>query len=226
MKISMAIMCGNRLSSLKISLPYMIKTCQKSLPSEIAIVDYNSKDGLEDWLKTVEFPEGVEYKYRKYTGREYFHMAHAKNLAALNSTGDYIICADADFMPAEDFVSVIRKMIEEENYVWMQGPECQSVIVVKREEFIEAGGYDERFEFYGPDDKEMCIRLFRRGGKFGRIPWDLMKAIHTQRKVKFATYRPGVSQEEMGFIGNGVFHSSYKNYTLVANTRAPWGQWD
>lgn len=215
----------NRTHDLKISLPAMLESCSLSVPSEISIINYNSKDDLDDWIKTVVVPDGVELVYKKYTGREHYHMAHARNLSVLNSTGEYIIIGSADMVPHSDFISTVRGMIEENGYVWMQDMEHKGFIVCQRDEFVLAGGYDERFEFYGPEDRDIALRLFRRGGKFGRIERGHIDLIRTRKRDKYTHYRPGVTKEEMSRHGHEIAERNFIKYVLEANQGVPWGQW-
>ena len=216
----------NRTYDLKVSLPSMIKAGQLSPPFEISLVNYNSKDDLDEWIKTIEVPEGVSLSYRKYTGRDSFHMAHARNLSVVNSTGDYIIIGSADMVLHDDFVQIVRQMIEEGGYTWMQEIEYKGFIVVKREEFMAAGGYDERYEFYGTEDRDIDLRLFRRAtGKFGRIPNGHIDLIRTAKRDKRKYYRPGITAEEMAARASRVYEKNYIRYVLVANEGQPWGQW-
>jgi hypothetical protein len=223
MKLSLCLPCMNRTYDLKVSLPAMIKAGQMSPPLEISIVNYNSKDDLDEWIKTVEFPEGVSLTYGKYTGRDYYHMAHARNLSVVQSTGDYIIIGSADMVLHEDFIQIVRQMIEEGEYTWMQEVEFKGFIVVKREEFMAAGGYDERFEFYGPEDRDIGLRLFRRAtGKFGRISAGHIDLIRTAKRDKRRNYRPGVTPDEMTWHGQNVAERNFIRYILVANEGQPW----
>ena len=225
MKISLCVPCMDRTYDLKVSLPAMLKSCAESGPCEISLINYNSKDDLDDWIKTVIVPDNVELTYRKYTGRDYYHMAHARNLSVLNSTGDYIIIGSADMVPHYDFVKTVRFMIEANDYVWMQDMEHKGFIVCRRVEFISAGGYDERFEFYGPEDRDIALRLFRRGGKFGRIERGHIDLIRTPKRNKYTNYRPGVSKEEMSRHGHEIAERNFIKYILEANQGTPWGQW-
>ncbi len=226
MIISLCLPNMNRTHDLKVSLPAMIKAAQASPPVEISLINYNSKDDLEEWIKTVEIPEDVIFSYRKYTGREYYHMAHARNLSVVNSKGDYIAIASADMIPHEDYFKIVRELIETHGYTWMGDMDMQGFIVCKKDEFMAAGGYDERFEFYGPEDKELNLRLFRRGGKFGPIPRGHIDRIRTPWGDRYAHYRPGLSREEIAREMNLVAGKSFVQFTLEANRGKPWGQWD
>jgi len=63
------------------------------------------------------------------------------------------------------------------------------IIFCKKDEFISAGGYDERIEFYGGEDRDLDSRLVRRGTKFGLVPKGLMSVIRTPNSQKIKNYR-------------------------------------
>ena len=50
-KISFCIPCMGRAHDLKKTMPHLIKAAIKSPPVEIVILDYNSKDDLEKYIK-------------------------------------------------------------------------------------------------------------------------------------------------------------------------------
>jgi len=228
MKISLCVPCMNRTHDLKIALPAMLESLRRSAPGELSIVNYNSKDDLADFILSVVPPEGVELIYRKYEGRDSFHMAHARNLSVLNSTGgpnDYIAIGSADMVPDPEYFTIARKMAED-GCLWMQEVEHKGFIVVRRDEFIDSGGYDERFEFYGPEDRDIALRLFRRAtGRFGRIPAGHITLIRTRKRDKLTHYRSGYTREEMARYGAKIAELNFIKYTLVANQSTPWGQW-
>ena len=98
-----------------------------------------------------------------------------------------------------------------------------SLLVIHKEEFIDAGGFDERFEFYGPEDKEMVERLHRRGGKCGQYSRSLISAIYTPNEKKIAGYRLKIGKREMHKRMMKYFMENRENKLLVANPDG-WGK--
>ena len=227
MKISLCIPCGNRARDLERTLPYLAKTVNDSPPAEIAILDYNSHDGLARAVALFEesatLGKGNNLVYTRYTGRDHYHLAHAYNLAVLSSSGDYVVVAGADAVLSTGYVRHVRQLVAE-GCVWMRPPHYKGIVACKRQEFVEAGGYDERFEMYGGEDREFESRLKRRGGKFGLIPDGLVRTIRTPNSEKTKNYRLELSKLEMIERGRRIRDENDAAGLLVANP-AGWGQW-
>ena len=115
-------------------------------------------------------------------------MAHAQNLSMLAGSGEYLVNAAADLALTIDFFKVIRKLLSPGDIVWMSSKR-HGWPVIHRDEFIAAGGFDERLEFYGKNDRDIISRLHRRGGKYVRYPDSIMTVIPTPRNKKFENYR-------------------------------------
>ena len=218
MLISFCIPIHNRLHDLKQTAPYLIVAAQASPPVEIVTLDYGSTDGLTDYVKGL--PDVTHHRFNS----DYFHKAHAFNLAILASKGEYFVLLGADAYPAKKYIQVIRDLIAQ-GCIWMRANELRGIIACRREEFIEAGGYDERFEFYGPEDRDLDLRLQRRGGKFGLVPIGLMNVIPTTNGDKVKNFRLKLSKPEMSRLMRPIFEENTANGVLIANQGRAWGQW-
>lgn len=230
--ISICIPCHNRTHDLKKIMPSLIQAANASPPVEISILDYNSPDDLEDyieWVKVTLPPQWLEMgnrlAYLKYVGRDYYHMAHARNLSVLASAGEYVVVSSTDIFFNENYFKVVREMLAED-YVWLShNLRFVGVFVCKREEFISAGGFDERFEFYGKEDKDIALRLERRGGKRARLPARMLSLIPTSKEEKFKNYRLKLSRGEIKRRGKSIYEENIRNKILVANEGKEWGKW-
>ena len=228
--ISICIPCHKRTYDLKKVMPSLIAAANASPPVEIAILDYNSPDDLGEYIELVrEFgrlSEKNKLTYTKYTGRDYYHMAHARNLSVLASAGEYVVISSADIFLDENYFNTVREMLSEGNYVWLShNLRFVGVVVCKREEFIDTGGFDERFEFYGKEDKDLVLRLERRGGKTARLPAGLLSLIPTPKEDKFKNYRLPLSRKETKKLAKPIYEENIRNKVLVANKGKEWGKW-
>lgn len=227
MVISFCIPVHNRTYDLKRIMPYLVRAANTSPPVEIVIFDYNSPDDLADYIEmireTLPLKVGNRLTYTRYTGREYYHMAHARNLSVKASAGEIIIILSADIYPAREFVQVVRELLRD-GYVWMHGKLYTGAIICQRREFMDAGGYDERFEFYGPEDTDLDDRLTRRGGEFGRLPANLLNVIVTPDEEKIKNYRLPLSKREMHQRMKPIYEENRAAGLLVANQGREWGQ--
>lgn len=229
MIISFCIPCMNRTADLKKAMPHVIKAANASPPVEIMVLNYDSRDDLQEYIKLVmetkPMVEGNILSYTKYTGQGYYHIAHAWNLAVKASIGEYVVIMGADAMPVENFLVVIRDLLAKHNYTWMHGKKLRGITVCKKKEFIDAGGYDERFEFYGGEDKDLSSRLHRRKASFGKIPPDLLSVVKTPNSEKLKNYRSNMTKVEMMLHNKAIRNENSKNEVLVANKGKKWGQW-
>jgi len=225
MVISLCIPCMNRTYDLKKIMASLVKAANASPPVEVMLLDYGSQDDLFRYF----FDSGHKFKNENvlsytYISRDYFHMAHARNLSVLASKGDYVVISSTDIELDESFFAVIREHIEKDAPTWLHFKNETGVITVKRDEFIAAGGFDERFEFYGSEDKDLYLRLLRRGAPHVIMPGKLFHAIRTPDEVKIQNYRLKITKKEMDERGKVFYYENIQNGVLVANPEG-WGAW-
>ena len=82
-KISFCTTCMGRLERLKETLPKNIED-NKNYPNlEFVIIDYNSNDGLWDWMKNnmIKHIESGKISYYRTEEPKYFDMSHSRNIA-------------------------------------------------------------------------------------------------------------------------------------------------
>lgn len=210
-------------------MPRLLIAANISPPVEIVVVDYNSQDDLRGYIKTVMngfFEQGVSLTYRRYTGRDYYHMAHARNLTIRAASGDYIVISSTDIAFKDNYFDVIRQTIDETKAVWLRPEKYSGVIVCKRDELIAVGGYDERFEFYGPEDRDMEMRLRRHSGAPAVYPYDLIEIVRTSADEKAKNYRiKADSYHDLSAMMRPIYEENEKNGVIVVNKGIEWGAW-
>ena len=225
MIISYCIPCMNRTYDLKKSLPLTIKAANASPPVEIVVINYNSQDDLDDYMDFagVRLEGDNLLTYKKYTGRDTYHMAHAQNLAMLAGSGEYLVNTATDVTLTIDYFSTIRELLAPGDIVWMMSARY-GIPVIRKDEFIAAGGHDERLEFYGKTDRDLHSRLHRRGGKFVKYPSDILTVIPTSRAEKFKNYTMK-SAHGMKVLNKQVYEENMRNKVLTVNPDG-WGKYD
>lgn len=227
MLLSLCIPCHNRTHDLKVTMPYLIEAANASPPVEIVIVDYNSQDDLRDYFfsvyDTAELAEGNYLTYKRYAARDHYHMAHARNISALAASGEYIFGMGADIYFTDEFIPVVRDLIAN-GFVFMKGHLKSGMIVCRKDEFVKAGGFDEQFEFYGPEDKDFAERMKRRGYLPGLLPEDMIEVIPTNNKDKARHYRLNISKWDMKDLMRPIYEDNIRKGIRVAN-RGGWGSW-
>lgn len=202
--------CKGRAEHIKRTLPQNLKD-NPGPESKFVLVDYNSQDDLTEYLRSnhmADIATGklVVYSYRR--GHP-FRMAHAKNMAhrlGIEEGGDILVNLDADNFTGENFDSYVwEKFTFNRNcFLWANRNQpveirypkgCNGRIVVTKEAFINAGGYDEKqFPTWGPDDKDFNTRLRRLGYQPAEIARRFLDVILHTDKMRFRDY-PIVEEE-------------------------------
>ena len=97
-KISFCTVCMNRLYHLKQTLPRSIKDNMDYPNVEFVLLDYNSEDGLENWVNTEmsDYIDSGVLVYYKTEEPEHFHRSHSRNVMFKLASGDILINLDAD----------------------------------------------------------------------------------------------------------------------------------
>lgn len=166
-KISFCTVCMNRLHHLKQTLPKNINDNLGYGNIEFVLLNYNSKDDLDEWVKSEmqEYIDSGILTYYKTTEPESFHMSHSKNVVARCATGDIICNIDADNFTGEGFADYTNKMFYENDNIFLTTDtyhsirDCYGRICIKKKDFYKSCGYDENMESYGFEDNDLKNRL-------------------------------------------------------------------
>lgn len=166
-KISFCTVCMNRLHHLKQTLLKNINDNLNYGNIEFVLLNYNSKDDLDEWVKSemqTYIDSGI-LTYYKTTEPENFHMSHSKNVVARCATGDIICNIDADNFTSEGFADYVNQMFLENKDIFLATDayhairDCCGRICMKKEDFYKSCGYDENMESYGFEDNDLKNRL-------------------------------------------------------------------
>jgi hypothetical protein len=218
----------NRLDDLRQVMPARIAEANASPPVELCILDCNSTDGLRDYMEELieiaRFVPGSSIVYKLIEGRNYWHMAKGKNMATLMGKGEYLITMNADDAPQPGFINAIRDAVDHD-YVWGYVDRLCSTIFYHSVDFVAAGGYDERFELYGPEDRDLQHRLRLLYGFERVLPNHLLRNIYTPDDKKVANYRIEGNKHSMHKLMNPYYLENTRNGVLVANKGKEWGNW-
>ena len=222
MLISWALPCHRRVDDLRRVFPDVIAAAEASPPVEVVIVDYANADGD---LDEFDVP-GV--RIVRYRGRDHYHMAHARNLSIRASGGDYVVITSTDIAPRPAFFPAVRGIIAETGATWLRPSTFQyvGVVVVARAELLAAGGYDERFEFYGGEDRDLTYRLCRRNPPEAMATYpaaDLLTMIPTPNDQRLLHYRTDMTKHEMMERAAVIRSENMAAGVLVANEGQEWG---
>lgn len=191
--------CKDRTKHLELTLP---RNLAENPIAKFLVLDYNSQDHLITYLRekhSSEIESGHLTVYR-FPVPEIFNMAHAKNMAhrlGIIEGGDILVNLDADNFAGlgfDDYVTNQFNVYGKEAFLWSRmipGVLSRGIsgrIVVTAQEFINVGGYDERFQTWAPDDKDFNARLRRMGYKAHEIDTRFLNAVNHNDKIRFREY--------------------------------------
>lgn len=119
-KISFCTTCMNRLSYLKQTLPQNLADNMDYDNLEYILLDYNSSDGLEEYIKST-YAEALnigKLVYFKIDFVEFYDWAHSRNLAVSLASGDIICNIDADNFTGAGFAAYVNQIFKEKNDIF------------------------------------------------------------------------------------------------------------
>jgi len=202
MKIAFCTTCKGRTQHLMQTLPQNLLDNQAFPDAKFVVLNYrNSPDGFDQYLKTYRntIDAGRLVQYR-FPSPGPFQMAHAKNLAhrlGILEGADILVNLDADNFTGPAFAGYVAEKTNPDTFLWArmitEGPDrlprgCNGRIAVSRQAFLNAGGYDEQFHTWSPDDKDFNARLRRLGYQGIEIDRQYLGAILHNDKVRFREY--------------------------------------
>jgi hypothetical protein len=228
--ISWCLPCHKRHADLFTTLPLVIAAANASPPVEIVIVDYGDQKPLGWKVRELLGQHALRHENgcmvvvnRTYP---YFHMAHARNVSIRSATGEVVVIASADIIPAVGLFAELRRRFARSGSRLLRPSNgtYEGVIACYRDELVAAGGFDERIEFYGPEDKELSDRLDRRHVTQSEYPSSMLAIIPTPEDVKVSHYRETRSKQSMHKHGMVAWRDNEARGVLVANEGQSWGQ--
>lgn len=175
-KISFCTVCMNRIHHLQQTLPQNIADNLNYTNVEFVVLDYNSSDGLEEWIKE-EMSEHINsgiLKYYKTTEPEYFDRSHSRNVLFKLATGDVICNLDADNYTGNGFASYINDIFSTQENIYLVADTKKRFyflrnafgrFCVKKSDVMSLRGLDEKMKSYGSETVDFYERLEMAGKK-------------------------------------------------------------
>ena len=223
MQITFCTTCKGRVQHVQETLPTNLRDNAKA---HIVLVNYNSPDHLEDLVRTehMDAIQNGRLSIYRFTEPGPFRMAHAKNLAhrlAVMEGADLLVNMDADNFASQDFDRYVEDQLSDgETFLWAhmrRGEMRRGIsgrIAVTSHAFLAAGGYDELFSTWSPDDKDFNVRLRRIGFQAQEIDPRYLNAISHNDKMRFREY-PHLDMD--GSVVAEDFHLPGREHVRIAN---------
>ena len=168
-KIAFCITCMNRLNHLQQTLEKNIQ--DNYLPDEVEFVllDYNSQDGLEEWVRQnmqQHINSGILVYYKTFEPAHYLR-SHSRNMAFRLANAKIVCNLDADNFLGEGFALFMIAEFEKNESIFYTSNclnrDIYGRVCVKKEDFTKIKGYNEALQGYGIEDVDLFVRLEQKG---------------------------------------------------------------
>jgi hypothetical protein len=220
--------CKDRSHHVKETLP---RNLADNPSARFVLINYNSGDDLRQYIlenHAADLESGRLVMYSTYEPKR-FQMAHAKNLAhrlGITEGADILCNLDADNYAGRGFATYLQQEFAEairhgrEKFMWakmIKGELARGIngrIACTRNAFLMAGGYDEKYNTWSPDDEDFKIRLKMLGCEHAEIHPRYLDAIRHPDKSRFKEY-PEVAATAYGENSGCNPQSSIANFGKV-----------
>ena len=177
MRISLITTCGNRLKHLQESLPTYLAQDWSNL--DVIVSVYADRQGTANYVRD-HFADSIKGGRLTLieTPAKVFNKACAVNIAVENSQADYLFLVDCDCLL--DDTKVLIHLVRQFN---LRSPELASFyltgqILLKRDRFIEIGGFDVSLrDVWAPDDADFIVRYVVYYG----VPYVYLNQFYTRK---------------------------------------------
>jgi hypothetical protein len=175
-RISLCTTSRNRLHHVCETLPQNIADNRDYPNLEFVLLDYNSGDGLGDWVRKELGDEIASGRLNYYLAPQptHFHATHSRNMSIRLAGGDIVCVVDADNYTGRGFASYLADHVEPDNFLIgcrMEGDDfmvvddegCVGRYALYKTTFLDVGGMDEAHVGWGYDDVDLFRRLRAKG---------------------------------------------------------------
>ncbi len=161
----------NRLHHVSRTLPVNMRENQSDL-IQFVLLDYNSTDGLEEYIKVTFAKEIANGKliYYKNNRAAHFNRSHSKNMAFRLADGEILCNLDADNYAGPGFGVYILNLFSSRKKLCLTGlrnkyniSDAIGKLCVRKKDFLNVTGFDESFEGHGFEDYDIVNRLYLNG---------------------------------------------------------------
>ena len=188
MKISLCTTSMNRLEYLSRTLPQNIKDNEDCDNLEFVVLNYNSVDDMEEWVRDTYsslIREG-RLVYVREKAAIHFRPAHSRNVSMRCASGELICNVDADNYTNQGFASFLLDYFQYRyhpliansyDFFKWEAMSTHGRVAMRRQHFMRLGGYDEHMLGWGAEDTDLNNRCLLAGFERLEIPEKYFKVI-------------------------------------------------
>lgn len=204
---------------------------------EYVLLDYSSPDELASWVQSelAEHLASGRVAYYRYDHAQFFSFSHSRNMAARLCRGDIICNVDADNFTGPGYARYVDEQMADKDLLvgctFEDGVFTPIVgdhgwtgrMAVRRQAFLDAGGYDEDMVAWGYEDMDLYNRLWQRGHSAAAIDRRFLNCISHDNKERIAFTRAKDIGRDLGATKGTLLdhlklsHQKIARGELVAN---------
>jgi GT2 family glycosyltransferase len=219
--ISFCIVCMNRLHQLKQTLLKNIEDNSDYENLEFILLDYNSQDGMADWVKDnfSEYIQTGRLIYYHTPEPQSFSHSHSKNIAFKLAQGNIVCNINADHYTGSGYANYINEQFKTDSNIvlttidyhrtqkgYSPSKDVFGKVCVKKSDFLRIHGFDESMKGYGFEDYDFVNRLEMMGVR--------REFIKDPSFLKFIAH----PEEERYTLDEGRLNRVYINYQTPASS--------
>jgi hypothetical protein len=138
---------------------------------EIVVCDDGSTDGTEQIIKQIQKKIFTPIRYVNTRTTDEYNLARAKNLGVIESNGEILVFLDDRYELEKDAVSKLVSKLYHKKWIFGDKGTGKNTFVenfscIYKQDFIEAGMFNESCKLYGFQSQELRGRFGRQGFKF------------------------------------------------------------
>jgi len=226
--ISLCTTCMNRLVDLKQTMPKNIEDNADYPNVEFVLLDYNSSDGLGDWVKKEmgDHLESGKLQYFRTEDPQFYSMTHSRNVAFKLASGSVVNNLDADNFTNPGFASRVNALANQrpQHAIFAKGKRMlRGRLGFWKHEFMDLlGGYDEDIKDYGHDDHDLMNRAYMMG--FMLMWWGGQHYANCGSKKHQTGNMENTKWKETEFRNKVISYKKILAGKLKANEDKEWGK--
>lgn len=172
--ISFCIVCMNRLHQLKETLIKNITDNSDYEKLEFVVLNYNSEDGMDEWVRQELMPyiSSGRLNYYHTIEPQVFSHSHSKNIMFKLAKGEIVCNVNADHFTGAGYAAYINHTFKndalsvlttidyfntDKNY--NSPSDLFGKVCVRKSDFLQVNGFDEQMTGYGFEDWDFINRL-------------------------------------------------------------------